>query len=278
MRLFIILLTTTYLMAQTPDDVAWRILEHGIHEGNPIKRREATLAMSLVLPTPRPVALLEDALADKETSVREAACATLGEIKAHTAIPKLQAAVSDPVPEVTFAAAKALYGMGNQTGVDVLTEVLLGEQSDASGFVSSSVRTRRLKLHDPKALLIIGVNESAGLAGPFAMGVPIAEGLLKDNQASGKTVAALLLATDRSPQSLDALKKALEDKNWTVRTAAVRAIGKRNATTLYDNVAMLLDDKRDEVAYSAAAAAIRLRQPASGKAPIAQSKSRKKAR
>jgi len=93
------------------------------------------------------------------------------------------------------------------------------------------------------------------------MGVPIAEGLLKDNQASGKTVAALLLATDKSPQSLDALKRALEDKNWTVRAAASRAIAKRDARTLYDNVAMLLNDKRDEVAYSAAAAVIRLKPP-----------------
>jgi HEAT repeat protein len=107
------------------------------------------------------------------------------------------------------------------------------------------------------------------------MSIPIAEGLLKDNQASGKTVAALLLATDRSAASLDALRKALEDKNWTVRAAAVRAIAKRNATTLYDNVAMLLDDKRDEVEYSAAAAVVRLKQPAPGKQPAArQSKKR----
>ncbi len=167
--------------------------------------------------------------------------------------------------------------MGDQTGVDVLTEVLLGEHSDASGFVSGSIRSMRLKLHDPKALLLIGVNEGAGLAGPFGMGVPIAEGVLKDNQASGKTVAALLLATDKSPQSLDALRKALEDKNWTVRTAAARAIGKRDATMLYDNVAMLLDDKRDEVQFSAAAALVRLKQPASLPAPKRTRNVRKKA-
>lgn len=263
MRLLAIFLTATFVYAQTPDEVAWRILEQGIHEGNPIKRRQAVLAMSLVLPAPRPVALLESALTDKDSGVREAACATLGEIKSTTSIPKLQGAVGDAVPEVTFAAAKALYNMGDQTGIDVLTEVLLGEHSDASGFVSGSIRSMKLKLHDPKALLLIGVNEGAGLAGPFGMGVPIAEGILKDNQASGKTVAALLLATDKSPQSLDALRKALEDKNWTVRTAAARAIGKRDATMLYDNVAMLLDDKREEVQFSAAAALVRLKQPAS---------------
>jgi HEAT repeat protein len=260
MRLFVFLFAATFLFGQMPDEVAWRILEHGVHEGNPIKRREAVLALSLVLPAPEPVALIVDGLTDKDAGVREAACATLGEIKARTTIPNLQTALADPVPEVAFAAARALYSMNDQMGVDVMTEILLGEQADASGFVSSSIRSMRLKFHDPKALLMLGVKEGASLAGPFGSAVPLAEGLFKDNQASGKTVAALLLATDRSAQSLDALKRALEEKNWTVRAAAARAIAKRNATSLYDNVALLLDDKRDEVEYSAAAAVIRLKQ------------------
>jgi HEAT repeat protein len=150
--------------------------------------------------------------------------------------------------------------MGDQTGIDVMMAVLLGQQSDASGFVSGSIRAMKLKLHDPKALMMLGIQEGAGIAGPFGMGVPLAEGLFKDNQASGKTVAALLLATDRSPKSLDALKEALMEKNWTVRAAASRAIAKRNATPLYDNLAMLLDDRREEVQFSAAAALIRLKQ------------------
>jgi HEAT repeat protein len=266
MRAIVFFLTALCLYGQNPDEVAWRILEDGIHEGNPIKRREAVLAFSLVQPAPRPVGLLLKALEDKDAGVREAACATLGEMKARTAIPKLRMAVADPVPEVTFAAAKALYGMGDQAGTDVMMAVLLGEQADSSGFVSGSIRSMKLKLHDPKALLMIGINEGAGFAGPFGMGVPIAEGLFKDNQASGKTVAALLLATDRSPRSLGALKEALMEKNWTVRAAAARAIARRDATPLYDNVAMLLDDRRDEVEFSAAAAVIRLKQSATPRA------------
>lgn len=269
MRVFVFFLTAVFLYAQTPDEVAWRILEHGVREGNPIKRRQAVLAMSLLLPTARPVALLNEALDDKDAGVREAACATLGEINARTSIPKLEMAVSDAVPEVAFAAAKALFNMDDAAGRNVMIAVLNGEKADASGFVSGSIRSMKLKLHDPKAMLMLGVNEGAGLAGPFGMGVPLAEGLLKDNQASGKTVAVLLLANDRSPESLEALKDALSEKNWTVRAAAARAIGKRNATTLYDNVTMLLDDKRDEVEFSAAATLVRLKQPAAN-APAAR--------
>jgi HEAT repeat protein len=243
-----------------------------VHDSNPLKRKEVILAMSLVRPQPRPVALLEEALDDKDATVREAACATLGVIESRASIPKLQMALADAVPEVIFAAAKALYNMNDQTGREVLTAILLGEQADASGFVSGSIRSMKLKMHDPKELMMMGIKEGAGFAGPFGMGVPVAEGLLKDNQSSGKTVAALLLATDRSPESLAALKESLNDKNWTVRAAAARAIGTRDATTLYDNVAMALDDKRDEVEYSAAAALIRLKQPKGKERPRAAKK------
>jgi HEAT repeat protein len=244
----------------TTSEIAWRVLDHGVHDGNPIKRKEAVLAMGILRPQRRPVALLESALEDNDTGVREAACASLGELKARSSIPKLQMALSDSAPEVIFAAAKALYQMGDPTGRDVLVAVLLGDQSDASGFLTTSMRSMKLKLHDPKALMMIGIRSSAGLAGPFGMGEPLAEGLMKDSQASGQTVAAIMLATDRTPDSLNALKQALKDSNWTVRTAAARAVGIRNATSLYDDLAPLLMDKRDEVEYSAAAALIRLRQ------------------
>src|SRR6185437_13549326 len=171
---------------------------------------------TLLRPERRPIALIEEALGDQQAVVREAACATLGEIKARTSIPKLRMELNDSVPEVAFAAAKALYNMNDPDGRDVITAVLLGEQADASGYLSGTIRSMKLKLHDPKALLMMGIKEGAGFAGPFGMGVPIAEDLLKDNQASGKTVAALLLATDHSPGTLAALRTALSEKNWTV--------------------------------------------------------------
>ena len=262
MRFLFIFLAAACLFGETPDEMSWRVLDRGAHDGNPLKRKHAVLAMSLLRPEPRPVALLEGALGDKDAGVREAACSALGEIKSRNSIPKLQMTLADAVPEVIFAAAKALYNMNDQTGRDVLMAVLLGEQADASGFLSGSIRSMKLKLHDPKALILLGIQGGVGIAGPFGMGVPVAEGLLKDNQASGKTVAALLLATDRSPESLAAIKQALTDKNWTVRAAAAQAIGTRDATGLYSNLTPLLDDKRDEVQYWAASAMIRLKQPA----------------
>ena len=112
---------------------------------------------------------------------------------------------------------------------------------------------------------MIGVNESAGLLGPFGVSVPIAEMLLKDNQASGKTAAALLLATDRSEDTKKAVKEALNDKNWTVRVAAIRSAALLDLTADYPDMEALLQDKRDEVRYAAAGAMVRLKQKAPAK-------------
>jgi HEAT repeat protein len=263
MRPIVCLLATAgCLLGVTPDERAWQTLQRGLEDGNPAKRITAVFALSVVKPQPRPVKMVESMLQDKDFGVRQAACATLGEIRARTSIPLLRAALEDRAPEVVFAAAKALYSMGDATGRDVLTEILLGDQKGASGFVSSSLRDAKLKLHDPKALLLVGVNQAAALLGPFGAGVPIAEQLLKDGQASGKTIAALLLVTDSSVESRDAFRLALNDRNWTVRVAATRAIALRGIREFYADMASLLDDKREEVTYAAAAAMIRLKQPA----------------
>jgi len=246
---------------KTPAVRAWDILESGFHDTNPIKRAQAVLDGVVLRPEPRVVALLNAALEDKDSGVRVSVCTVLGTLKVRQSIPKLKAALDDNVPEVVFAAAKALNGMNDPDGRNVMIAVLSGEQSDSSGMISGGLRSARLKLHDPKGLLLIGAREGAGFAGPFGMGMPVAEGLLKDREASGKTAAALLLATDHSAESLNALKDALMDKNWTVRSAAARSIATRDAAALYDDVAALLDDKREEVQFAAAAALVRLRQP-----------------
>ncbi|HVW84950.1 MAG TPA: HEAT repeat domain-containing protein [Bryobacteraceae bacterium] len=231
-----------------------------MQDGNPAKRIEAVIALGVVRPQARPLRTAEEALKDKDSGVRQAACSTLGEMRSRAALPGLREALNDDAPEVVFAAAKALYAMNDPAGRTVLIGVLEGDRAGSSGFVSSSMREMKLKMHDPKALLLIGINQSAGLLGPFGMGIPIAERLMKDSQASGKTIAALLLATDRTEESKQALRTALEDKNWTVRVAAARAVALRDLTDLYKDVAPLLDDKRDEVRYAAAATLIRLRQ------------------
>ncbi len=262
MRLLLILFVLP-LFAQDPVDQAWQTLDRGLHDGNPAKRVQTVIAMGIMRPQPKSLQVVESAFEDKDYSVRQAACVALGQMKSRQAIPKLHEALNDKAPEVQFAAAKVLYDLGDPTGRQVLVAILLGDQADSSGFFSSSMHSMREQMHDTKGLILIGVKEGTGaFLGPASMGVPVAEGLLKDANASGKTVAAALLANDKDPESIKALREALGDKNWTVRAAAARALAIAGRTEAFQKVAALLSDKKDEVQYSAAAAVIRLRQPA----------------
>ncbi len=261
MRLFLLLLTLP-LSGQVLIDNAWKTLDRGLQDANPAKRVQAVTAMGIMRPHPKSVALVESAFDDKDYSVRQAACGALAQMKSRQSIPKLHDALNDKSPEVVFAAAKALYDLGDPTGREVLIAVLLGDQADSSNFFRSSLHDMRAKMHDPKALAMIGVKETAGVfLGPAGAGVGVAEGLLKDANASGKTVAAALLATDKNPDAISAIREALGDKNWTVRAAAARALALAGSIKDFDTIAGLLDDKKEEVQYSAAAAVIRLKQP-----------------
>ncbi len=200
MRFFTVFFAATCLFGQAIPEKAWTTLAQGVHDTNPLKRLQAVTAMTVLHPEARVTTLLEPALDDKVAAVRVAACDVLGQMKDRTAIPKLQTALSDKVGEVVFAAAKALYAMGDPQGRAVMQAILLGEQPDASGFVSGGIRDMKLKLHDPTQVLLLSAESAVGILVPGGGAIgPVGEGLMKDKQASGQTVAALLLATDSSP-------------------------------------------------------------------------------
>jgi HEAT repeat protein len=262
MRLLLLLFVLP-LFAQEPVDHAWQVLDRGLHDNNPVKRVQAVTAMAIMRPQPKSVAMVESAFDDKDYSIRQAACVALGQMKSRQSIPKLREALNDKAPEVVFAAAKTLYDLGDPMGREVLIAVLLGDQADSSGFFSSSMHDMKAKMHDTKGLMLIGVKEGAGVfLGPAGAGIGVAEGLLKDANASGKTITAAILAEDKSPEAVQAIRQSLGDKNWTVRAAAARALALAARMEAFKDIAGLLDDKKEEVQYSAAAAVIRLKQPA----------------
>jgi HEAT repeat protein len=271
MRFFVLLLTLP-LLAEDPVDRAWQTLDRGLHDSNPAKRVQAVTAMGIMRPHPKSVAMVESAFEDKDYSIRQAACISLGQMKSRASIPKLHSALDDKAPEVVFAAAKVLYDLGDPTGRSVLVAVLLGDQADSSSFFASSMHDMKAKMHDPKGLVMIGVKEGAGaFLGPASAGIGVAEGLLKDANASGKTVAAALLAEDKSQDAMKAIRQALSDKNWTVRAAAARTLALAGRKEAFDEIVRMLDDKKEEAQYSAAAAVIRLKQPlVAPRAPVPQ--------
>src|ERR1700683_595810 len=88
-----------------------RMLEQALADKNPDTRMQAVVALSLAATRDPVFSRLEGMLKDSDVLVRVAAVNGLAELKTEDAKVALRKALEDPVPEVSFAAAKALYGL-----------------------------------------------------------------------------------------------------------------------------------------------------------------------
>ena len=253
--------TATLNNSMSPD--AWKILSESASNRNPLRRAEAVVALGTAGSQKRVIRLVERSLDDSDASIRELAARTLGEMRARSAIPELTEALSDKSPEVSFAAAKSLWSMGNRSGRDVFLKVLSGEANSSgvmkSGLIKDEFQATRKKLDDPKALAVMGAKGAAtSLFGPAAWGIKIMEELTLDRSASARATSAILLGPDATLDTLRQLQDALNDKNWIVRAAAAQALGASRHREQISFLQTLLQDSKPAVRCMAAAAIVRL--------------------
>ena len=81
---------------------------------------------------------------------------------------------------------------------------------------------------------------------------------MKNGEVTPRAIAVLDLASDKKPETLQVLRDALNDKEWSVRAAAVHALAVRNQADVLPDLIPLLDDKKDAVSDRAAVAYLRL--------------------
>lgn len=250
------------LCAEEIEKSAWDLLNHALADGNPVKRSQALTALGLIGSTaPHVVDLLEAGLTDKDETVRQTAAIVVGDIGARQAIPMLKKALDDESGEVSFAAARSLWVMGDLSGREVFWAVLAGDQKAGPGMIHGEIRDAKRKMHSPAAMVKIGISEAAGFLGPFSMGVGFVEELMKDKGATARALSAKLLGSDSDPQTRLELEQSLEDKNAGVRAAAARALSQRAGKEELAKIQPLLADSNDGVRTVAAAAIIRLSPP-----------------
>jgi HEAT repeat protein len=236
------------------------IIEAALKDKNPDTRKEAVIALSLAATGEPFGSLLESALDDKDVPVRVATVASLVDLKNPGTIPALKKALNDEVPEVSFAAAKALWTLNDPEGKRALLSVVGGETKTSSGFLTRQKRDALRLLHTPKPMFLFAVRAGAGFV-PFpgvGTGVSSMEGLLFDPSISGRATACLLLSKDKSADTLQALKDALSDKDWSVRASAVHSLALRDDPSLEAVLTPLLEDPKEPVRLRAAAACSRL--------------------
>jgi HEAT repeat protein len=245
------------------------ILQRALTAKNPETRKQAVVALSLASGRGPLFDQLEGMLQDKDVDVRQAVVASLSDVKTASATATLKKALEDEVPEVSFAAAKALWARRDPAGRDALLSVLEGESKTSSNFFSKQKRDALRMMHTPRTTFLFAVHQGVGFVPVPGLGEGIAsmQGILASSGVPGRASAALLLGADKEPGTLDALKDALYDKDAAVRAAAVHAISLRNDPAMKKDLEPMLEDDNGSVRLRAAAGYLRLSAIEAGARP-----------
>jgi HEAT repeat protein len=236
------------------------ILQHALDAKNPETRQQAVSALSLASGRGPLFDQLARMLDDKDVQVREAVVASLADVKSESATAALHKALEDAVPEVSFAAAKALWARHDPAGRDALLAILSKESKASSSFFSRQKREALRMMHTPRTTFLFAAEQGAALVPVPGLsgGVASMQSILAGAGVPGRASAALLLGADRDPATIDALRDALTDKRSAVRAAAVHSISLRNDPALKKELEPLLQDRKESVRLRAAAGYLRL--------------------
>lgn len=265
-KLLIAMLGASVALLAQPEKSAWEVLKTGLNDKNPDKRRQAVTAIGSIGLETEAIQLVDGALRDPDSLVRQTAAAMLGQMKSRRSIPMLKTALDDSAGEVAFSAAKALWDMGDRSGRHFIEDVLTGQERAAETGLSGALHDAKRKMHDPKAMTVLGLKEASGvLLGPFNIGVIAAEQAFKDGASAARALATTLLAEDCDAESLRLLEwSSIKDKNWAVKAASEKALGECHNVNAIPTLEQNLSDSNAAVKSMAAAAIIRLSLKSAG--------------
>ena len=256
------------------------MLGSALGDKNPDIRKEAVASLGLIGPREPYLSQIANALiADKDVPVRLAAVASLVDIKDKGTAELLNKAVHDSAPEVSFAAAQALFGLGDSRGRTALLAILHRESKTQSSFLTAQQRDTLRMFHTPRTLMIFAFKQGIGFAPVPGLGAGISslqDILTAAGGVTGRARTALLLGSDRGPEVLEALKDAIRDDDALVRAAAIHSLALRDDPALASLMVASFGDPKENVRLRAAAGYLRLSwlRPAlvAPKVPVAKKK------
>jgi len=249
---------------QSPQEKAWTLLEAAAEQSKTERRVTAVRVLGLLPDNNRAIKLAQNALEDPKPEVRVAAATALGKMRAASSIPELKKALSDKELSVVLAAAHALHELKDPACYEVYYAILTGRRKSSEGFFEQETEM----FHDPKELAKMGFEQGIGYVPYAGIGWDALRTIMKDRNDGSpvKAAAASNLVSDPDPRTSAALVNATHERNWVIRVAALQAIAERGDPALVGKIELLLNDSKEEVKYTAAAAIVRLGGPESGKA------------
>ena len=263
------------LHAQSADQsievqTAHNILDVGLFSHDPSTRVEAISATGMIGKSETVRKQIEGFLSDKDANVRIAATETLADLNMKASLPALENTLdNDEVPEVQFAAAKALYRMHDPKGKQALEDILSGKIKTKSSLLNKEKRRVISSFSSVHGASIFLLSTAGGLVPvPGAgMGLGAVAHLLNDSALSPRAIALLLIARERSPENDELLRTSLGDKDWTVRATAALLIALTARRDMRNDLIPLLDDNNQKVRFRAAGAYLHLTPEGEKQAP-----------
>ncbi len=233
-----------FLQAATPKEDAWKTLRAGIHEKGADKRTQALSALGLITGNPEAIALAEDALADPDTAVRNAAITALGELGARPSLPKIKALLPNADAHTVVTVAAVLKALHDPEGYAIYYEILTGQRKGSGGLLAG--------IKDRKTLEKMGIEEALGFVPYASIGIG-AYNYIKANTSSAADVAAATeLALDPDPKVEKALVNASYDGSDPVKVAALRSLARRGNPDVVKDITPEIYSGNSLVSYTAA--------------------------
>jgi len=242
-------------------ELARRILIAGMDSRNSDTRVQAVIASSMIGKTKDVVERLNAGIDDRDVSVRLACVRALADLKSYESRPQLRNVLrSDKVPEVAFAAAKALYALGDPTGKRALVGVFEKKIDPTSSLMQTEARHFFHNFRSPQAAVFFIVTQGIGYVPVPGVGEGFSAmmAILRDPNLSARASVLLLLGQEKGSEARRLLEDGLRDNDWSVRAAAAQTIAHTGRFDLAHLLPPLFNDKKDKVRFRAAGAYLHL--------------------
>ena len=248
---------------------SWTMLTDATLSHKADTRIQALAALGTLGSTARSSNLIVKAMSDPDVDVRTAAILAAVETKNRNLTTSTRNLLNDKEPQVAFTAATALWKMNDRSGEDILVDVINGDRSANPTLVNGTMHDMNKRLHHPADLAKMGAMQGIYMMiGPFGFGLTALQYMHKNGGDLARVSAIQQLSQENTGPVRKILIAALSEKDPAVRAAAAKALGSEHNKDLATPLYALLDDPRQPVRLTAAAACINVLQPPPNKSRL----------